>query len=215
MEPLTTPPSTFFHTTNMDRKKAFELILNDKIKAFSSKNTKATKNKLKLFHEEIHGGDVFLVFLKNAQGYYAGAEAYAGPIHEIIKQWTPPYKSQLFNASGLSFNSLSETNKAFGDVIGGTIDLPDEPNFEMTAHKMLERLEQLFMKPVVNYLSGSPDCINDVVRNPERYAYPLATLIATKVINPAIPSDVIHEIAKSKKAFSAKTEFDKSLLLKI
>jgi len=73
----------------MDRKKAFELILNDKIKAFSSKNTKATKNKLKLFHEEIHGGDVFLVFLKNAQGYYAGAEAYAGPIHEIIKQWPP------------------------------------------------------------------------------------------------------------------------------
>ena len=199
----------------MDIKSDFELVLNQRLKQAGFKDAKFAKNKIRLFCGSIHAGDVFVVFLRKANGYYAGAEAYGGPIHEMVQRWSPQYKSALLNDSGLSFNSLPERSKCFGDSIGGTIDLPAPDQFEFIAERIVERLSRLFVQPVINYITGSATAIDDVVKHPDRYAYPLATVLAAKALNHELDGVEVRRKIAGVNALAPRSRLERQLLAEI
>ena len=196
----------------MTSQRDFELVLKQKLQGAGIENAKFAMNKIRLFSGSEHAGDVVLVPLRRAGGYYAGAEAYGGPIHEQVQQWAPPYKSRLLSSAGLSFNSLSEKDKAFGDQIGGTIDFPAADQIEATADKVVDRLRRLFVAPVTNYIAGQASVVDDAVAQPNRHPYPLATVLAVVALHPELDRDRLHQQITSTKELRPTNDFDRELL---
>ena len=64
---------------------------------------------------------------------------------------------------------------------------------EATADKVVDRLRRLFVAPVTNYIAGQASVVDDVVAQPSRYAYPLATVLAVVALHPELDRDRLHQ----------------------
>ena len=83
---------------------------------------------------------------------------------------------------------------------------------EATADKVVDRLRRLFVAPVTNYIAGQASVVDDVVAQPSRYAYPLATVLAVVALHPELDRDRLHQQITSTKELRPTNDFDRELL---
>jgi hypothetical protein len=176
---------------------------------------KASKNKLCLLISKEKCGEIYIQHLTKSDGYYAGLEVYTCEAFSFCINQSPPYQSRLLNSSFLSKSSLSEETKQFGDELGGIIRTPPPDEINETVQKINERLIKFYLSKAENCILGTPSLIDDVLAEPDNYAYPfLAALFAAQKNDLSLDSDVFKKVLATKSIFGNK-QFDLALANKI
>ncbi|EPJ80366.1 hypothetical protein [Pseudomonas sp. CFII68] len=176
---------------------------------------KASKNKLDLLAAKEKLGEIYVQHLTKADGYYAGLEIYTCEAFSFCKEQSPPYESRLLNSSFLSKSSLSEEAKQFGDELGGIIRTPSPQAISATVKKITERLEKFYLPKAEHSVLGSPVLIDDVLAEPDNYAFPFLTIVfAAHKNNLSLDSDVLKKALATKSIFGNKP-FDLALANKL
>ncbi|QXI28452.1 hypothetical protein [Pseudomonas vanderleydeniana] len=177
--------------------------------------TKVGKNKISLLISKEKHGEIYVQHLSKADGYYAGAELIKCEAMDFCISQSPPYKSQLLNSSFYSKSSLAESNKDFGDEIGGIIRTPPAADVEATANKIQQRLVKFYFSDMENCVTAPPCLIDGILKSPENYAFPFLTaLFCAQKNNLSLDSDIFQKVLNSKKIFGNK-KFDLELAQKI
>jgi len=172
---------------------------------------KASKNKLALYISKEKLGDIYVQHLKKADGYYAGMEIFTCEAFTFCKDQAPPYESRLLNASFLSKSSLSEDKKEFGDELGGIIRTPAPNEVSATVSKITERLTKTYLTKAENCILGTPSLIDDVLTEPDNYAFPFLTILfAAQKHELSLNSQVLKKAFATKSIFGNK-QFDLAL----
>ncbi|MBB4813346.1 MULTISPECIES: hypothetical protein [Pseudomonas] len=178
-------------------------------------NLKASKNKISLLAEKEKFGEIYLQHLTKADGYYAGMEIYTCEAFSFCKNQSPPYQSRLFNTSFLSKSSLSEETKQFGDELGGIIKTPSAQDINATVKKISDRLSLYFLSKAENCILGTTKLIDDVLSEPDSYAFPFLTILfVAHKNNMSLDSDVMRKVLAMKSILGNK-KFDLELANKI
>ncbi|WP_434654365.1 hypothetical protein J3P96_27070 [Pseudomonas sp. R3-56] len=176
---------------------------------------KASKNKIGLFKAKEKLGEIYIQHLTKADGYYAGLEIHACEAFSFCKEQSPPYQSRLLNASFLSKSSLSEETKQFGDELGGIIRTPSPQTLSATVNKISERLEKFYLSKAEHCILGMPALIDDVLAEPDNYAFPFLTILfAAQKNGLGLDSDVLKKALATKSIFGNK-QFDLALANKL
>lgn len=198
---------------SMEIRKHLEVELLAALKQTTSPHLdlKASKNKLGLLAAKEKFGEIYVQHLTKADGYYAGLEIHTCEAFSFCKEQSPPYESRLLNASFLSKSSLSEEAKQFGDELGGIIRTPSPQAISATVKKISERLEKFFLPKAEHGVLGSPALFDDVLAEPDNYAFPFLTIVfAAHKNNLSLDSDVLKKALATKSIFGNK-QFDLAL----
>lgn len=175
---------------------------------------KAGKNKLGLLVAKEKLGEIYVQHLAKADGYYAGMEVYTCEAFSFCERQSPPYQSRLLNASFLSKSSLSEETKQFGDEVGGIIRTPSSQDISATVKKISERLQRFYLSKAQNSILGAAALIDDVLAEPDNYAFPFLTILfAAHKNNLNLDSDLLKKAFATKSIFGNK-QFDLALVSK-
>lgn len=202
---------------SQETRKNVEVELLEALKQTTSPHLglKASKNKLSLFLAKERLGEVYVQHLTKADGYYAGLEIYTCEAFSFCKEQSPPYESRLLNASFLSKSSLSEEAKQFGDELGGIIRTPSPQAISATVQKISERLEKFYLSKAEHCILGTPSLIDDVLAEPDSYAFPFLTvLFAAHKNNLSLDSNVVKKALATKSILGNK-QFDLALATKL
>ncbi|WP_434696281.1 hypothetical protein J3P89_27565 [Pseudomonas sp. Z1-14] len=192
-----------------------ELLATLKNKTSPHLDLKASKNKIGLFKAKEKLGEIYIQHLTKADGYYAGLEIHACEAFSFCKEQSPPYQSRLLNASFLSKSSLSEETKQFGDELGGIIRTPSPQTLSATVNKISERLEKFYLSKAEHCILGMPALIDDVLAEPDNYAFPFLTILfAAQKNGLGLDSDVLKKALATKSIFGNK-QFDLALANKL
>lgn len=176
---------------------------------------KAGKNKLGLLVSKEKLGEIYVQHLNKADGYYAGMEIFTCEAFTFCKDQAPPYESRLLNASFLSKSSLSEDKKEFGDELGGIIRTPAPNEVSATVSKITERLTKTYLTKAENCILGTPSLIDDVLAEPDNYAFPFLTILfAAQKHELSLDSQVLKKAFATKSIFGNK-QFDLALANKL
>ncbi|WP_248731416.1 hypothetical protein [Pseudomonas sp. MWU13-2517] len=176
---------------------------------------KVSKNKLSLFSAKEKLAEIYLQHLTKADGYYAGMEIYTCEAFSFCLNQSPPYQSRLLNASFCSKSSLSEETKQFGDEVGGIIRTPSPQEISQTVKKITDRLKIFYLSKAENCILGTTALIDDVLAEPDNYAFPFLTIVfAAYKNNLGLDSDVLKKTLATKSIFGNK-QFDLALANKI
>lgn len=202
---------------SIEIRKSLEVELLAELKKITSSHLdlKASKNKLGLLSSKEKLGEIYIQHLTKADGYYAGLEIYTCEAFSFCINKSPPYQSRLLNSSFLSKSSLSEETKQFGDELGGIIRTPSPDEISATVKKINERLMKFYLSKAENGILGTPSLIDDVLAEPDNYAYPFLTaLFAAQKNDLSLDSDVFRKVLATKSIFGNK-QFDLALANKI
>lgn len=176
---------------------------------------KAGKKKLGLLVAKEKLGEIYVQHLTKADGYYAGMEIYICEAFSFCKNQSPPYQSRLLNTSFLSKSSLSEETKQFGDELGGIIRTPASQDISTAAKKISERLKLFFLSKAENCVLGTTLLIDDVLAEPDNYAFPFLTILfAAHKNNLRLDSELLKKVIATKSIFGNR-QFDLALASKI
>jgi hypothetical protein len=198
---------------SLEIRKNVEAVLLTELKKIASPHIdiKVSKNKLSLFAAKEKLAEIYLQHLTKADGYYAGMEIYTCEAFSFCLNQSPPYHSRLLNASFYSKSSLSEETKQFGDEVGGIIRTPSLPEISQTAKKITDRLKAFYLSKAENCILGTTALIDDVLAEPDNYAFPFLTIVfAAYKNNLSLDSDILKKALATKSIFGNK-QFDLAL----
>ncbi|WDY60290.1 hypothetical protein [Pseudomonas sp. PSKL.D1] len=192
----------------------FEAVLLEELKttAMRFKGVVASKNKLKFKYEKKIVAELFFEHLARVDAYVLGGMVYGGQIFECASNFTPPYKSNLFNESCFSFISSGEHYKRFGREAGGAIKTPEPHVAKEVCAQIVAVLEEFYIPRILACITPSERTVDDVLSDPDEYAYPAVFIhCAVKIGELAIDKACINEALASKKVVKNKA-YDTSLL---
>lgn len=164
---------------NKDSRTLFEALLTPALKTLvlPGLDVKASKNKLALSVGKRKLGQIYLQHLTKADGYYAGIDIHSCDAMDFCLEQNPPYASRLFNGSFFTQTSLSETDKRFGDEMGGILRTPSPEHAQAAVEKVRERLAS-FYAPVARHCIGAPlELLDDILKAPDDYAFPFLSAL--------------------------------------
>ena len=164
---------------NKEIKLAFDnsisLMLSEGVK--SSGKIKAYKKSLKLTSPEYSGnrGEVIFDYLGGQKAYYFGMIGWSLEFSEYVKVINPPYKSNTPRGTDHHFSMVTMMeNRGVYSRSDGKIDLPirlDQID-EIIAH-IQGTLNDFFLPWLDRFINFSPDLIDDIVKHPDYYSYPV------------------------------------------
>ena len=164
---------------NKEIKLAFDnsisLMLSEGVK--SSVKIKAYKKSLKLTSPEYSGnrGEVIFDYLGGQKAYYFGMIGWSLEFSEYVKVVNPPYKSNTHRGTGSHFSMVTMMeNRGVYSRSDGTISLPirfDQID-EIIAH-IQGTLNDFYLPWLDRFINFSPDLIDDIVKRPGYYSYPV------------------------------------------
>lgn len=176
---------------------------------------KAGKNKLGLLVAKEKFGEIYVQHLTKADGYYAGMEIYICEAYSFCKNQSPPYQSRLLNTSFLSKSSLSEETKQFGDELGGIIRTPAPQDISTAVEKINDRIKLFYLSKAENCILGTTSLIDDVLTEPDNYAFPFLTILfVAHKNNLKLESELLKKAFATKSIYGNK-QFDLALASKI
>jgi hypothetical protein len=198
---------------SLEIRKNLEVELLAELKQIASPHVdmKVSRNKLSLFSAKEKLAEIYLQHLTKADGYYAGMEIYTCEAFSFCLSQSPPYKSRLLNASFCSKTSLSEETKQFGDELGGIIKTPAPQEINQAVKKISDRLKTFYLSKAENCILGRTALIDDVLAEPDNYAFPFLTIVfAAYKNNISLDSGVFKKTLATKSIFGNK-QFDLAL----
>ncbi|MDX5630941.1 MULTISPECIES: hypothetical protein [unclassified Brenneria] len=157
-------------------------------------------------------GELSWGYLNNANGYFLSLSIDSIELNDFFNEIAPPYKSNLLTDNTFFMNTLMEKFKLFATKIGGTVDLPrNEEEISKTCEWIFTKIRDIYLPRVMNLIDLKSDAINDVIANPNYYAYPFLTILYIIKKNNIPLSDIDMDFILSKKITGNKL-FDKNLL---
>ncbi len=201
---------------SIELRKKFEDELNRYLKGniTLTKNMKILKNKIKINGVDAinNRGELSWGYLNNANGYFLSIFVASDELNDFFDELAPPYKSNLLTGNVFFMNTLMEKFKIFATKIGGTVDLPKNEQERIEACEWIyTKMEDIYLPRVINIIELKPEAIDDIVANPDYYAYPFLTILYVIKKNNLSLNDLNMESIFSKKIFGNKS-FDKNLL---
>ena len=164
---------------NKEIKLAFDnsisLMLSEGVK--SSGKIKAYKKSLKLTSPECSGnrGELIFDYLGGQKAYYFGMIGWSLEFSEYVKLINPPYKSNTPRGTGNHFSMVTMMeNRGVYSRSDGKIDLPirlDQID-EIIVH-IQGTLNDFYLPWLGRFINFSPDLIDDIVKHPDYYSYPV------------------------------------------
>jgi hypothetical protein len=128
---------------------------------------------------------------------------------------SPPYKPKFTTNFELVMNtSMEHSFKSFSPNMGGTVDLPKNEQARRKACEWIyTKVRDIYLPRVMNLIELKSEAIDDIIANPNYYAYPFLTILYIIKINNLSLNDLNMDSIHSKKVIGNKT-FDKNLLEK-
>ena len=164
---------------NKEIKLAFDnsisLMLSEGVK--SSGKIKAYKKSLKLTSPECSGnrGELIFDYLGGQKAYYFGMIGWSLEFSEYVKVINPPYKSNTPRGTDHHFSMVTMMeNRGVYSRSDGKIDLPirlDQID-EIIVH-IQDTLNDFYLPWLERFINFSPDLIDDIVKHPDYYSYPV------------------------------------------
>ena len=188
-----------------------ELLKELKLVAAKFKGVTASKNRLKFKYNKEFVAELALEHLSKVDSYVLLGMVSGGEIYECASNFTPPYKSNLFNGFCFSFISSGEKNKVFSGSLDGAIKTPAPDLVGQVCAHIRGVLENFYVPKVLACIVPSDRTIKDVLSSPESYAYPAVFIHCAAVLGKGAEFTGLDEAKKSKQIVKSK-EYDIPLL---
>ncbi|PVZ40655.1 hypothetical protein [Pseudomonas sp. CC120222-01a] len=196
-----------------DNRVLFESELLKELKLVASKfeGVTASKNKLKFKYNKKFVAELVFEHLSRVDSYVLVGMVSGGEIFECSSNFTPPYKSNLFNEFCFSFISSSEQNKVFSGSLDGAIKTPSPDSVGQVCAHIKSVLEEFYIPRMLACIVPSERTIKDVLSSPESYAYPAVFIHCAAVLGKNGRLTDLSEAVNSKKIVKNK-DYDIPLL---
>ena len=102
-------------------------------------------------------------------------------ITEVVRQLELSYKSKsILPDSFFGFTSLSYLSCSF---FNGTASFYEHEDILEKCKDISSRIQSLYLPKALNFIHHNDDLIEDIIRAPENYAYPMAYILTTCYLN--------------------------------
>lgn len=203
-------------TTHPEIRKAYEELLKTEMQnAFGHyKNFRISKNTITIksdTNKTFKVSESNLHFEYAHKGWNLGLLVESPVIYNFIQQLNTPYLRAT--PWVMYYYSLAVKNNYFVPFENlGTIGLP--PNLEEVPDGVgyiIERLQEVFIPKILNFIDIKPELIDDILFRPEDYYYPIPIVIYTLKHN-GLPLTVELKSTLLSDKYIKNLEFDKNLL---
>jgi hypothetical protein len=166
-------------------------------------------------------GSILLSYINGAQGYHLVLYAKSPEVDDFFAQIKPPYKSTLpwhTDPPTMSMLSVNEKDNYF--AANFCSEAPDysaipcpisEPEIQRTCEWLCAKIQQRYLPRVINVVNMTLAVIEDVIANPDDYAYPFLTILFAIKKHGLRAEDLDMEKILGEK-FVGDMQFDKNLL---
>lgn len=197
------------------RKAYEELLKNEMQNAFKSyKNFRISKNKLTIksdTEKNFNLSESWLSFEFAHQGWNMSLGVEHPAIYHFLQELKTPYLKPI--PWIMYYYSLAVKNNYFVPFENlGSIGLP--PNLEEVpdgVNYIIERLKEIFVPKILNFIDVKSALIDDILFRPEDYHYPIPTVVYTLKKNGLPLTEALKNTLLSDK-YIKNSEFDKNLL---
>jgi hypothetical protein len=203
--------------THKEIKKIFDdrlanLLLND---IESKNNIKATKKSIKFTSSKYDGtnGEILFDYLAGSKAYYFGMMFSSLEFPRFLKEFPPPYASNHPSDLGYDFsmNTLMEKRGEFARQDGKILLANNLEQISNSIEHIKICLNNFYIPMAERFTDFSPELINDIVKNPSYYSYPLP-LIVFCLKNNSLGRDMINEVGNLGKEIIKNKAFDQTLI---
>lgn len=183
-----------------------KMHLKTEFKSFS--NMKVNKNEIVIKFDEANALIGFS-YLSKSMGYAIHSSVIMPALSHFYNEISPPYRPNLFSGCVMAMSSEQESNKSFSNRI---VSLPDNDEKIMNACLLItEKIKTEYLLRIEKLVKLEIEAIDDILDNPDYYAYPFLTILYIIKKNNVIPDKINLELILSKRITGRKT-FDKELL---
>ena len=110
-----------------------------------------------------------------------GEEMYDCIVAEVVKQLNLSYKPMpMLPNSSFGFTSLNYLSDNF---FNGVASFYEHENLMEKCKEISDRIQILYLPKAVNFVRCNDDLIEDIIRDPQNYAYPMAYIMTTCYLN--------------------------------
>jgi hypothetical protein len=182
-------------------RKEFDALFVEKLRVIykENKNIKITKNIISFLDVKKNKiARLYLQYVVKAQAYSLLGAVFGGEVCQFTHEAQPPYNSNLINNEYCcGFHSANERYNEFSDtIIGKQCKLPTENINEFT-DRIIERIIKNHIPRIMNCISGLTGLMQDVMRYPSDYNYPLIVFVyAAMKQGLAFDSPLVQEAMK-------------------
>jgi hypothetical protein len=163
----------------LDVKKTFEKRLQEVLKSsIDFDGVKFLRNEISVKKSGDAVGRIGFRFLSNANGYILAASADSADLQSFFNEIKPPYKPNVATGLAFAMNTSMEVDKLFSPNQGGAIALPrDEVEVESVCQWICGKVKDVYLPRVLRVLEADPRLLDDVLKDPGYYSYPVLTII--------------------------------------
>jgi hypothetical protein len=163
----------------LDVKKTFEKRLQEVLKSsIDFDGVKFLRNEISVKKSGDAVGRIGFRFLSNASGYILAASADSADLQSFFNEIKPPYKPNVATGLAFAMNTSMEVDKLFSPNQGGAIALPrDEVEVESVCQWICGKVKDVYLPRVLRVLEADPRLLDDVLKDPGYYSYPVLTII--------------------------------------
>jgi hypothetical protein len=157
-----------------DNRLHFETELLKELKLISSRlnGVVATKNKLKFKHKQKYVAELYFTHIQRSDAYILGGRVYGGDLYECMLNYTPPYKSNLFQDACFSFITSGEQGRIFSGNMMGAIETPSPEKAGGVCEHIESVLEKIYIPKILSCITPTEQTVEEVLLSPDNYAYP-------------------------------------------
>ncbi|BDR57670.1 hypothetical protein [Xylocopilactobacillus apicola] len=159
----------------------FEKNLQEFLKEqFSSyPNIKVIRNEISIKENKYRAtGSIQFRYLNNAKGYILGMNVDAPELMAFINEVNPPYESNWPSHFALVMTTSMEKYNIFSNKMGGAIDLPrNDEEIGKACARIADKVKNIYLVRALNLMNIEEAAIQDVLDNPNYYAYPFLTIV--------------------------------------
>lgn len=172
----------------------------------------ATKNKLTFKHGKKRVADLYFTHIRRSDAYLLGGRVYGGDLYARMLDYTPPYKSNLFQAACFSFITSGEQGRPFSGSMTGAIETPSPEQAASVCAHIKSVLEALYIPKILSCITPTEQTVEHVLSSPDNYAYPAVFISCAASLGSAFDYKAHIRKAMTSKRIIKHKSYDLSLL---